>query len=223
MEKEVRYLGQTVSSPQKPFVLVLGGAKVSSKIGVITNLLNKVDAILIGGGMAYTFLKARGLPVGRSMVETEMIPTAAEILKKAAEAKVEIFLPEDHIAVPEFSNEAMIHAIPKDSFPDDLMGVDIGAKTLAEYKDVLSRAKTVIWNGPMGVFEMPNFATGTKEIAKALAEIDAITVGGGGDSVSALKQTGLESKMTHVSTGGGASLEFLELGHLPGIDALNDK
>ncbi|OPY15413.1 MAG: Phosphoglycerate kinase [Syntrophus sp. PtaU1.Bin005] len=223
MEKEVRYLGQTVSSPQKPFVLVLGGAKVSSKIGVITNLLNKVDAILIGGGMAYTFLKARGLPVGRSMVETEMIPTAAEILKKAAEAKVEIFLPEDHIAVPEFSNEAMIHAIPKDSFPDDLMGVDIGAKTLAEYKDVLSRAKTVIWNGPMGVFEMPNFATGTKEIAKALAEIDAITVVGGGDSVSALKQTGLESKMTHVSTGGGASLEFLELGHLPGIDALNDK
>ncbi len=223
MEKEVQYLGQAVSSPKKPFVLVLGGAKVSSKIGVITNLLDKVDAILVGGGMAYTFLKAKGLPIGKSMVENDMIPTAAEILKKAADAKVEILLPEDHIAVAEFSNDAAISTVPKDSFPEDLLGVDIGSKTLAEYKEVLSKAKTVIWNGPMGVFEMPNFATGTKEIAKALAGIDAITVVGGGDSVSALKQTGLESKMTHVSTGGGASLEYLELGHLPGIDALNDK
>ncbi len=223
MEKEVKYLGQAVSNPQKPFVLVLGGAKVSSKIGVITNLLNKVDAIIIGGGMAYTFLKAKGLPIGKSMVENEMITTAFEILKKAAEANVEIFLPEDHIAVEEFNNESKIYKIPKDKFPEELMGVDIGSKSVAEFKKVLSKAKTVIWNGPMGVFEMSNFANGTKEIAKALAGIKAITVVGGGDSVSALKQTGLESKMTHVSTGGGASLEFLELGHLPGIDALNDK
>jgi phosphoglycerate kinase len=223
MEKEVQYLGQAVSNPRKPFVLVLGGAKVSSKIGVITHLLDKVDAILIGGGMAYTFLQAQGLPIGKSMLEAEMIPTAAETLKKATEAKVQILLPEDHIAVAEFSNDAQIHIVPKDSFPADLMGVDIGPKTIAEYEKVLSKAKTVIWNGPMGVFEMPNFATGTKEMAKTLAGIDAITVVGGGDSVSALKQTGLESKMTHVSTGGGASLEYLELGHLPGIDALNDK
>jgi len=223
MEKEVQYLGQAVSHPKEPFVLVLGGAKVSSKIGVITNLLDKVDAIIIGGGMAYTFLKAKGLPIGKSMVEIDMIPMASDILKKAAEAKVRIFLPEDHIAVGEFSNEAKIQIVPKDQFPEELMGVDIGPKTIAEYKDVLAKAGTVIWNGPMGVFEMPNFATGTREIAKVLAGIDAITVVGGGDSVSALKQTGLESKMTHVSTGGGASLEYLELGHLPGIDALNDK
>lgn len=223
MEKEVRYLGQVVAHPEKPFMLVLGGAKVSSKIGVITHLLDKVDAILIGGGMAYTFLRAQGLPVGKSLVEGEMIPTAADILKKAAEAKVMIFLPEDHVAVAEFSNDAQIHIEPKDSFPEGLMGVDIGPKTIGEYRDVLAKAKTVVWNGPMGVFEMPNFATGTKEMAKALAGIQAITVVGGGDSVSALKQTGLEDRMTHVSTGGGASLEYLELGHLPGIDALNDK
>lgn len=223
MEKEVRYLGQVVAHPEKPFMLVLGGAKVSSKIGVITHLLDKVDAILIGGGMAYTFLRAQGLPVGKSLVEGEMIPTAADILKKAAEAKVAIFLPEDHVAVAEFSNDAQIHIEPKDSFPEGLMGVDIGPKTIGEYRDVLAKAKTVVWNGPMGVFEMPNFATGTKEMAKALAGIQAITVVGGGDSVSALKQTGLEDRMTHVSTGGGASLEYLELGHLPGIDALNDK
>jgi len=223
MEKEVQYLGRAVSNPKEPFVLVLGGAKVSSKIGVITNLLSKVNAIIIGGGMAYTFLKAKGLPIGKSMVENDMISTASEILKKAAEAKVDILLPEDHVAVEEFNNEAKIHLVPKDQFPEELMGVDIGPETIAEYSDVLAKAKTVIWNGPMGVFEMPNFATGTKEIAKVLAGIDAITVVGGGDSVSALKQTGLESKMTHVSTGGGASLEYLELGHLPGIDALNDK
>ncbi len=223
MEKEVQYLGQVVANPEKPFMLVLGGAKVSSKIGVITQLLDKVDAIVIGGGMAYTFLQAQGLPVGKSLVESEMIATAADILKKAAERKVKIYLPEDHVAVAEFSNDSPIHIEPKDSFPGDLMGVDIGPKTVAEYGEVLAKAKTVVWNGPMGVFEMPNFATGTKEMAKTLAGIQAITVVGGGDSVSALKQTGLEDKMTHVSTGGGASLEYLELGHLPGIDALNDK
>ncbi len=223
MEKEVMYLGQAVSNPQKPFMLVLGGAKVSSKIGVITNLLPKVNAILIGGGMAYTFLKAKGLPIGKSMVESEMITTAFEILKKAAESGVEIYLPIDHLAVPEFSNDAKISKVSMDKFPDDLIGVDIGPKTIDLYKKALKKAKTVIWNGPMGVFEMSNFSKGTKAIAKVLASIKAITVVGGGDSVSALKQTGLEKKMTHVSTGGGASLEYLELGHLPGIDALNDK
>jgi phosphoglycerate kinase len=223
MEKEIEYLGDAVGDPKKPFVLILGGAKVSSKIGVIEYLLPKVDKILIGGGMAYTFLKAKGLPVGKSMIEAEMMTTAFEILKKAAEKGVEILLPVDHIAVPEFKNDAKRSKLPCDKFPENLMAVDIGPKTVRVFRKALKGAKTVVWNGPMGVFEMPNFAKGTREIAKALAASKAVTVVGGGDSVSALKQTGLTKKITHVSTGGGASLEFLEGRTMPGIAALNDK
>jgi len=223
MEKEVQYLGQAVSNPKEPFVLVLGGAKVSSKIGVITNLLSKVNAIIIGGGMAYTFLKAKGLPIGKSMVEIDMIPTASEILKKAAEANVDILLPEDHIAVEEFNNDSKINIVPKDQFPEELMGVDIGPETIAEYKDVLAKAKTVIWNGPMGVFEFERFAVGTKAICETLAELkDARTIIGGGDSAAAAIQMGYRDKFTHISTGGGASLEYLEGKELPGVESLDD-
>jgi phosphoglycerate kinase len=225
MEKEVEYLGNAVGSPKKPFVLVLGGAKVSSKIGVIEYLLPKVDKILIGGGMAYTFLKAKGLPVGNSLLEAELQTTAFEILKKASEKGVEILLPVDHIAVKEFKNDARQFKVGQDKLDGDLIGVDIGPKTIGLYKKALRGAKTVVWNGPMGVFEMPNFAKGTKEIAKALAGLykKAVTIVGGGDSVSALQQTGLSHKIAHVSTGGGASLEFLEGQVLPGIAALNDR
>jgi len=223
MEKEVEYLGNAVSNPKRPFVLVLGGAKVSSKIGVIEYLLPKVDKILIAGGMAYTFLKAKGLPVGKSLIEAEMMTKAFEILKKANERGIEILLPVDHIAVSEFKNDAKKIKLSADKFPEDLIAVDIGPKTIRLFKKALKGAGTIVWNGPMGVFEMPSFAKGTREIAKALASSKAITVVGGGDSVSALQQTGLTKKITHVSTGGGASLEFLEGKVLPGIAALNDK
>jgi len=224
MEKEVEYLGNAVGSPKKPFVLILGGAKVSSKTAVIEYLLPKVDKILIGGGMAYTFLKSKGLPVGHSLLEAELQTTAFEILKKANEKGVEILLPVDHVAVREFNNDAKRFTVGQDKLDGDLIGVDIGPKTIALFKKTLRGAKTVVWNGPMGVFEMPNFAKGTREIAKALAGLykKAVTIVGGGDSVSALHQTGLTNKITHVSTGGGASLEFLEGQVLPGIAALND-
>lgn len=221
--KEVDFLGKALENPKKPFVLVLGGAKVSSKIGVIEHLLSKVDSILIGGGMAYTFLKSKGLPIGKSMLESEKQTVAFEILKKANEKGVTIYLPIDHIAVEKFDNKSKKYKLPQDKFPENLMGVDIGPKTISLYKKVLKKAQTIVWNGPMGVFEMPNFAKGTKAVAKVLASSKAVTIVGGGDSVSALKQTGLTSKISHVSTGGGASLEFLEGKTLPGIAALNDK
>jgi phosphoglycerate kinase len=225
MEKEVEYLGNAVDDPKKPFVLILGGAKVSSKLGVIEHLLPKVNKILIGGGMAYTFLKAKGLPVGKSLLEAELQTKAFEILKRASEQGVEVFLPVDHIAVREFRNDAKQFKVNQDKLEGDLMGVDIGPKTIALFKKAILGAKTVVWNGPMGVFEMPKFAAGTKAIAKSLAALynKAVTIVGGGDSVSALQQTGLSNKITHVSTGGGASLEFLEGQVLPGIAALNDK
>ena len=201
----------------------MGGAKVKDKIPVITNLLDKVDILIIGGGMAYTFFKAQGYSIGKSLLDEEGLELAADILKLAKEKGVEFLLPVDVVCADEFANDSPHDVYDIDSIPDDRMGLDIGPKTIALYKDALSKAKTIVWNGPMGVFEMENFAVGTKAIAECLAESDATTVIGGGDSAAAVTQFGLEDKMTHISTGGGASLEFLEGRELPGIAIIEDK
>jgi len=220
MEKEIEFLGKALESPEHPFVAILGGAKISDKIGVIENLLGKVDVLLIGGGMANTFFKAQGYDVGESLVEDESLDTAREML---ARSQGKLVLPVDAVVADAFSADAQSKVVGVDAVPAGWRILDIGPRTVALFKDKLAGAKTVVWNGPMGVFEFPKFATGTVEIAKSLAELDAMTIIGGGDSVAAVYQAGLANKMTHISTGGGASLEFLEGKTLPGIAALADK
>lgn len=223
IEKEVKFLGQALENPERPFVAIMGGAKVGDKIPVIENLLKKVDTLIVGGGMSYTFFKAMGLEIGTSILDEESIGLASELMEKAKAAGVELLIPVDSICAKEFSNDSEKAAFDRDAIPADMMGMDIGPKTVEMYCDVLSKAKTIVWNGPAGVFEMPNFAAGTKAIAQTLADSDAITVIGGGDSAAAVEQFGLAGEMTHISTGGGASLEFLEGKELPGIACLEDK
>ena len=223
IEKELKFLGEAVNNPQRPFAAIMGGAKVKDKIPVITNLLDKVDILIIGGGMAYTFFKSQGYSIGKSLLDEEGLELAGEILKKAAEKGVQFMLPVDVVAADEFANDSPHDVYDVDAIPDDRMGLDIGPETIKLYTDALKTAKTVVWNGPMGVFEMENFAVGTKAIAECLAEIDATTVIGGGDSAAAVAKFGLADKMTHISTGGGASLEFLEGKELPGIAIIDDK
>ena len=225
MEKELNWLGKALEEPAKPFVAILGGAKVSDKIEVIDNLLQKVDAILIGGGMAYTFLKAKGQEVGKSLLEADKIDVAKEALAKAEEKGVRFLLPIDHVLADKFAADAKTQVFSGDGpFPADWMGLDIGPQTVALFAKEIGDASTIVWNGPMGVFEMSAFAVGTTKIAKAVAaNQDAVSIVGGGDSVSAVKQAGVADKITHISTGGGASLEFLEGKKLPGVEALTDK
>lgn len=223
MKKEIDFLGNAVEDPKRPFIAVLGGSKVSSKISVIENLLEKVDALIIGGGMAYTFVKAQGGKIGKSLLEDEYLDFARKMFDKAKEKGVKLLIPVDTVVAKEFSNDVPFHTVKIDEIPDDEMGLDIGSETIKLYKDALKEAKTILWNGPMGVFEMSNFAKGTLELAQAMADLDAITIIGGGDSAAAVKQFNLEDKMTHISTGGGASLEFLEGTELPGLAALDDK
>jgi len=212
-----------LEAPQRPFVAVLGGAKVSDKIGVIENLLGKVDALLIGGAMAYTFMKAQGLPVGASKVEEDKLELAAELLEAAGARGVELLLPADHVVADRFAEDAATQTVPLDGIPEGWMALDIGPGTLEAYQAKVASAGTVVWNGPMGVFEMEKFAAGTVELAKALAASQATSIIGGGDSVSAVEKSGVADKIDHISTGGGASLELLEGRELPGIAALSDK
>ena len=220
LEKEIKYLGQAVAAPEKPFVAILGGAKISDKIGVIKNLLTKADSILIGGGMANTFFKAQGYPVADSLVEDEALETAREILSNAG---AKFRLPVDVVIADAFAADAAYKTMPTGPIPDGWRILDIGPETMVHYGMVIRDAKTVVWNGPMGVFEFPEFAKGTLGIAQAAAESDAVTIVGGGESVAAVKQSGLADKITHISTGGGASLEMLEGKTLPGVAALQDK
>jgi phosphoglycerate kinase len=222
MKKELEYLGKALENPERPFVSILGGAKVSDKIGVIKNLLTKVNYLLIGGGMAFTFLKAKGLEIGRSLLEEDKLSLAGELIKEAEDKGVKLLLPVDVVVAPELKPDAPYKRVKVEEIPPDWMGVDIGKETVEEFSNIIKQAKTVVWNGPMGVFEMKPFAAGTKGIASALAESGAVTIIGGGDSAAAVEQLGYADKMTHISTGGGASLEFLEGRELPGVKALND-
>ena len=224
MEKELNYLGKALEAPEKPFVAILGGAKVSDKIEVIHNLLSKVDALLIGGGMAYTFLKAKGQDVGKSLVEADKLDVAREALKEAESKGVRFLLPADHVLADRFAADARTQIFAGDGpFPAGWMALDIGPATVELFTTEIARARTIVWNGPMGVFEMPAFAHGTTAVAEALAEnAAAMTIVGGGDSVSAVKQAGVADKIKHISTGGGASLEFLEGKRLPGVEALSE-
>ena len=227
MQKELKYLGGAVENPARPFVTILGGAKVADKLNVIENLLNKADTLIIGGGMAYTFLAAKGYSVGTSLLDNEKIDYCKNMLAKAEEKGVKILLPIDCVVAKEFPNpidaEIEVQTVAADAIPADCMGLDIGEKTAELFADAVKSAKTVVWNGPMGVFENPILAKGTIAVAKALAETDAITIIGGGDSAAAVNTLGFGDKMTHISTGGGASLEFLEGKVLPGIACINDK
>ena len=223
MQKEIDFLGNAVNNPERPMVAILGGAKVSSKISVINNLLDKVDTLIIGGGMAYTFMKALGEEVGDSLLEADYLDYAKEMMDKAKEKGVNLLIPVDTVVADDFSNDANIKTVERGGIEAGWQGLDIGPKTRALFADALKDAKTVVWNGPMGCFEMPNFAAGTVAVAEALAEIDATTIIGGGDSAAAVNQLGFGDKMTHISTGGGASLEFLEGKELPGVAAANDK
>jgi phosphoglycerate kinase len=225
MQKELDYLGNAIENPRRPFTAILGGAKVSGKIDVIKNLFSKVDYLLIGGGMVFTFLKAEGYEVGKSLVEEDKIELAKEILEKAENKNVGFILPTDVVCAKEFSNDSPAETYDIDNIPDDMMGLDIGPKTVRNFKEIILMSKTVVWNGPMGVFEFDNFAKGTREIAEALADATAYgatTIVGGGDSAAAMKKFKLEHGVSHVSTGGGASLEFLEGKELPGVAALTD-
>ena len=223
IQKEIDVMGKALDNPVRPFVAVLGGAKVSDKIGVITNLLEKVDTLIVGGAMAYTFLKAEGHNVGISLCEEDKLELASELLAKAKEKGVSLLLPVDHIAADKFDENAEPVLVEGKDIPEGLMGMDIGPKSVELFKEAVKNAKTVIWNGPMGVFEFKNFAGGTFAVAEAIAETDCISIIGGGDSVAAVTKLGFADKMTHISTGGGASLEFLEGLELPGIAALNEK
>ena len=222
MQKEIDFLGNAVDHPERPFVAILGGSKVSSKISVISNLLEKVDTLIIGGGMSFTFAKAQGEEVGKSLVEDDYLDYAKEMIEKAKAKGVKLLLPIDTVAAKEFSNDVPCRVV-EGSLEADEMGLDIGPKTQALYAEALKDAKTVVWNGPMGVFEMSNYAQGTIAVAKAMADLDAVTIIGGGDSAAAVNILGFGDKMTHISTGGGASLEFLEGKELPGVAAANDK
>jgi 3-phosphoglycerate kinase len=223
IQKEIDFMGKALSNPDRPFVAILGGAKVSDKIAVIENLLDKVDSLIIGGGMAYTFLKAMGNNIGTSICEDEKLDLARDILAKAKAKNVNLMLPTENVIAKEFKNDTEFKTVASTEMPDGWMGMDIGAKTIVDFSNVIKGAKTIVWNGPMGVFEFPNFATGTKEVAKAVAESSAVSIVGGGDSAAAVEQLGYADKITHISTGGGASLEFLEGKVLPGIDVLLDK
>lgn len=223
MQKEIEFLGNAVNNPKRPFVAILGGAKVSSKISVINNLLDKVDTLIIGGGMSYTFMKALGEEVGKSLLEADYLDYALEMLEKAKKNGVKLLIPIDTVVANEFSNDTEFKTVKRGEIEADWEGLDIGEETCKLFTEAISDAKTVVWNGPMGVFEMSNFAKGTIAVAKALAEIEATTIIGGGDSAAAVNQLGFGDKMTHISTGGGASLEFLEGKELPGIAAANDK
>lgn len=223
VEKEISIMGKALSNPERPFVAILGGAKVSDKITVIENLIEKVDSIIIGGGMTFTFLKSLGYSVGKSLLEDDKVDFAKELIEKAKSKNVKILLPIDVVVSKEFSNDSEFKIVNIDSIGDDYMGLDIGEKTVKLFSDEINNAKTVVWNGPMGVFEMSNFAKGTFEIAKAIAESEAISIIGGGDSASAAEKSGYKDKITHISTGGGASLEFLEGKILPGIDSIDNK
>ena len=222
--KELDFLGSAVENPKRPFVAILGGAKVKDKIGVITNLLEKVDTLIIGGGMAYTFQKAMGKEIGKSLLDEERIDLAKDLMEKAKAKGVKLLLPVDNVCGSDFSNDCNIITVDADQgIPADYEGMDIGPKSVKLFSDAIKEAKTVVWNGPMGVFEFPNFAKGTLAIATAMAESDAITIIGGGDSAAAVTQMGLADRMSHISTGGGASLEFLEGKTLPGVACLEDK
>jgi len=223
MQNELQYLGGALDNPQRPFVAILGGAKVSDKITVIEKLLEKVDAILIGGGMAYTFLKAQGMHIGTSLVEEDRLAMALDLLAQAEQKNVRIFLPDDHLVAEAFAADSPFTIVSNDQFPASGMGLDIGPRTIATYQKQIAAAKTVLWNGPMGVFEFDAFAKGTLAVAQALADSDCLSIIGGGDSVAAVNKAKLQDKMTHISTGGGASLEFLEGKALPGVVALSDK
>lgn len=224
IEKELEFLGSALNDPKRPFVAIMGGAKVKDKIPVITSLLEKVDTIIIGGGMSYTFFKARGFEIGKSICDDEGLDLARDIMAAADEKNVKFLIPVDTIASYEFDNESPSETFDMDKIPSDRMGMDIGNKTLEIYTEELKKAKTVIWNGPMGVFEMPNFSKGTRGIAECLANLkDTVTIIGGGDSAAAVTQFGLADKMTHISTGGGASLEFIEGKELPGIKCLKNR
>ncbi len=220
LQKEVEYLSRAVHAPEKPYVVILGGAKVSDKIPVIQNMLGKADHILIGGAMAYTFFKAQGYDVGKSLVEEDKKELALEILKNAQASKVDLVLPSDHLLVTTVDKDATTEIVSSFPFPADRMAVDIGPKTADNYAAIISKARMVFWNGPLGFFEIDKFAQGTMRIAAAVAAAKATTIVGGGDSIAALEKAGVSSKITHISTGGGASLEYLALGTLPGIEAL---
>jgi phosphoglycerate kinase len=223
MQKEIEFLGNAVNNPQRPFVAILGGSKVSSKISVIDNLLDKVDTLIIGGGMAYTFMKALGEEVGKSLLEADYLEYARQMMEKAEKKGVKLLIPIDTVVAQEFSNDTPYKTVNRGQIEPEWEGLDIGEKTRELYADAIKDAKTVVWNGPMGVFELPNFAKGTIAVAKALSEISATTIIGGGDSAAAVNILGYGDKMTHISTGGGASLEFLEGKELPGVAAANDK
>jgi len=222
MERELEYLGRALHNPAKPFIAILGGAKVSDKIDVIRSLMTRVDVLIIGGAMAYTFLKAEGKQVGKSKVEDDKLELAKELLREAAQRKVKFLLPVDHVVASEVSADALTRTV--DEIPAESMGLDIGPKTIEQFAEEISRAKTIVWNGPMGVFEVPPFARGTNRIAQAVAaNAGAVSIVGGGDSVAAVRNAGVAEKITHISTGGGASLEFLEGKKLPGVEALTEK
>ena len=223
IEKELKFLGEALENPERPFVAILGGSKVSDKIGVIENLLEKVDTLIIGGGMAYTFFRAQGYTVGNSLCEEDKCDLALEIMEKAKAKNVKFLLPIDNKVGKEFKPDTESMTVKSTEIPDGWEGLDIGEETIKLYKEELKNAKTIVWNGPLGVFEFDQFAIGTNEIAKALGDIDATKIIGGGDSAAAVEKAGLAEKMTHISTGGGASLEFLEGKKLPGIEALMDK
>ena len=223
IEKELEFLGSSLENPERPFIAILGGAKVSDKIGVIENLLEKVNTLLIGGGMAYTFYKAQGHGIGTSICEEDKLDLAKEILEKAKQKGVKLLLPVDNHVSSEYSNDGESKFVESTEIPEGFMGLDIGPKTIESFKEVIKTAKTILWNGPLGVSEFERFAEGTKQIARALAESNAVTIIGGGDSAAAIEKMGLADKMTHISTGGGASLEFLEGKVLPGIACLDDK
>lgn len=226
LEKEIKYLSESVNNPERPFVAILGGAKVSDKIGVIENLLNKVDTIIIGGGMTYTFYKALGLPIGNSLLEKDKIDLAKELIQKAKSAGVKLMLPMDSVVAKEFDNDAEHKVVNDNGIEEGWMALDIGPQSAISFGNVIKMAKTVLWNGPMGVFEMSNFADGTFAVAESLAEatkFGATTIIGGGDSAAAIKKSGLSDQVSHVSTGGGASLEYLEGKDLPGVSSLSDK
>ena len=223
MQKEIDFLGNAVNNPVRPLVAILGGSKVSSKISVINNLLDKVDTLIIGGGMAYTFMKAEGEEIGTSLVEDDYLEYSKEMVQKAADKGVKLLIPIDTVVAKEFNNDAPSRIAKRGEIAPDEMGLDIGPETRKLFADAVADAKTVVWNGPMGVFEMPNFAAGTVAVAEALAHIDGTTIIGGGDSAAAVNQLGFGDKMSHISTGGGASMEFLEGKELPGVVAANDK
>jgi phosphoglycerate kinase len=224
MEKELEYLGKVLKKPEHPFLAILGGAKVSDKIGVIRNLLDKIDALIIGGGMAYTFLKAQGEPVGKSMVEQDKLDLARQLLREAKNHKIKFLLPVDHLVADKIDATAIVQTVAGGHIPAHLMALDIGPKSVEIFSEAISHARTIVWNGPMGVFEVAPFAKGTFKIAHAIAEnAGATSIVGGGDSVSAVHAAGVADKITHISTGGGASLEFLEGKKLPGVEALTDK